>query len=486
MIFYLLTGLSLGSILTYFVYLSKRNEIIQLEKERQSFQQEKQTVIEFTHNLIQAISKGGKNEELYQQIVHSAILSSRALSACLFQLTENKTLSRVATEGLFPPQKPMKNTTHEQPKTRAKLIKKILRSESIGLGEGLIGSVAEKKKAILIANAKIDHNVMQHKDPLLAIHSIIVAPILFRKKLLGVLAVANPIDSVPFNTNDLSLVKSLAEQAGMAIHTANLMNLLLEKEKLDFDLSLASNIQGMLLPKKFPENRFLQIDTYYQPAQKMGGDFYDIFTLPGNRIGIIIADVSGKGVPASVLMTICLTNLKHLVRKHSSPAEVLKAINFEMYPEIHENMFITITYAIINTKENKITLARAGHELPLLFQYKINSKNHVIEKILSPGMAVGMVPHEVFDSVIQDVSVPFYPEDALVLYTDGITEATNENDEEFSVNRLEKSLSTSLKLPAKKINHQIINALEKFSGTKNNIDDLTLITVKYITPIDQL
>lgn len=484
MIPYLLTGLSIGSALAFFVYFSKRNQIIQLEKERLLFQQEKQIVIEFTHNLIQAISKGVKRKELYQQIVHSAILSSRALSACLFQLTENNTLSRVATEGLFPPQKPMKNTTHEQPETRAKLIKEILKSESVELGEGLIGSVAEKQKAILIANAKIDLNVVQHKDPLLAIHSIIVAPILFRKKLLGVLAVANSVDSIPFNTNDLSLVKSLAEQAGMAIHSANVMNLLIEKEKLDFDLSLASNIQGMLLPKKFPENRFLQIDIYYQPAQKMGGDFYDVFELPGNRIGIIIADVSGKGVPASIIMTICLTNLKHLARKHSSPAEVLKAINFEMYPEIHENMFITITYAILNTKENKITLARAGHELPLLFQYKKATKNHIIEKILSPGMAVGMVSHEVFDSVIQDVSVSFFPEDTFILYTDGITEATNENDEEFGIDRLEKNLLTSLQLPPKKINHQVINALEKFSGTKKNIDDLTLVSVKYITPID--
>lgn len=478
---YLIFGLILGSIMAWCVYISQRKEIVRFEEEKQLLQQEKHTVLEFTHNLVQAISGGVKRDELYQRIVHSAILSSGALSACLFEFTENKTLNGVATEGLFPPQKPMKDTSYDKPKTRTKLIEKILRLESFELGEGLIGSAAETQKAILIANAQKDPRVIKHKDLFLSLHSIIVAPILFRKNLLGVLAVANPADSMPFNANDLSLVESLAEQAGMAIHNANMMNLLIEKKKLDFDLSLASNIQGMLLPRKFPENKFLQIDAYYQPAQKVGGDLYDVFSLPGGKVGIVIADVSGKGVPASILMAICQTNLRHLARKHSSPAEVLKAINFEMHPEMRLDMFITITYAVLDTIENRITLARAGHELPLLFKYNENTRDYSAEKISSPGMAVGMVSHETFDTVIKDTSIPFYPGDALVLYTDGITEATNEKEEEFGMSRLENHLLASLKLSERNMNQYVIKALEKFSGKTKNIDDLTLVTVKHVT-----
>lgn len=481
MIIYLTFGLILGSVLVWFIYFFKRKEIVRLEEEKQLLQQEKHTVLEFTHNLVQAISGGVKRSELYQRIVHSAILSSGALSACLFEFRENKTLCGVATEGLFPPQKPIKDTSYEKPKTRTQFIEKVLRSETFELNEGLIGSVAKNQKAVLIANASKDPRLVKHKDSLLALHSIIVAPILFRKNLLGVLAVANPADSVPFNASDLSLVESLAEQAGMAIHNANLMNLLMEKKKLDFDLSLASNIQGMLLPRKFPESKFLEIDAYYQPAQKVGGDLYDVFSLPEGRVGIVIADVSGKGVPASILMAICQTNLRHLARKYGSPADVLKAINIEMHPEIRSDMFITITYAVLNTKENKITLARAGHELPLLFKYNEDTRDYAIEKISSPGMAVGMVSHEIFDTVIKDTSVSFHPGDAFVMYTDGITEATNEKDEEFGMNRLEEHLSASLKLSVGKINQQVIDALEKFSGTTKNIDDLTLVTVKHIT-----
>lgn len=480
MIIYFTFGLTLGSVLTWFLYFSKRREIVRLEEEKQLLQQEKHTVIEFTHNLVQAISGGAKRAELYQKIVHSAILSTGALSACLFELNENKSLTGVSTEGLFPPQKPIKNTFNKKSKTRARLIEKILQSESFELGEGLIGSVATSQKAILIANAEKDPRVVKHQDPALAVKSIIIAPILFRKNLLGVLSVANPADSIPFDANDLSLVESLAEQAGMAIHNANLMNLLIEKKKLDFDLSLASNIQRLLLPRKFPENRFLQIDAYYQPAQKVGGDLYDVFSLPGNKVGLAIADVSGKGVPASILMAICQTNLRHFARKHTSPSEVLKAINFEMHPEIRHDMFITITYAVLDTLDNKITLARAGHELPLLFKYNQGKTDYTIEKISSPGMALGMVPSEIFDTVIKDVSVNFDPGDAFVLYTDGITEATNVSDEEFGIDRLHKHLSSSLKLSPKDANRHVIDALVKFSGTTKNIDDLTLVSVKHI------
>lgn len=483
MFIYFIYGLITGSILIFFLYFIKRREIVRLEEEKQLLQKEKKTVIEFIHNLIQSIGEGAKQDELYQKIVHSAILSSGALSACLFESGEDNILRGVAIEGLFPPQKSLEkihNDLHNNTDTRTKLIEKILRSESFALGEGLIGTVAQTKQAILIPNARKDPRIIKHKEPSVVLNSIIIAPILFKTQLLGVLAIANPADSIPFNENDLSLVESLAEQAGMAIHNANLMNLKIEQKKLDFDLSLASNIQGMLLPKQFPDNSSLQIDAYYQPAQKVGGDLYDVFALPENKIGIAIADVSGKGVPASILMAICQTNLRHFAQKHHSPSAVLKAMNFVMHPEIRQGMFITITYAILDTVANTITLARAGHELPLIFKYNDKEDTYIAERIASPGMALGMVPHEIFDSVIQEISISFNPKDTFILYTDGITEATNKKDEEFGIDRLHQSLLTSLKLPTKNINQKVISALEEFTERTKNIDDLTLVTVKYI------
>lgn len=476
------SGLVTGLIFLIIIYLKKCKQIIYLEKEKQLLQDKKNKVIELIQNLIGTIVEGEKPQELYQRIIHSAIQNSDALSACFFELGEDNILRGIVTAGLFPPQKALKknNKLNNISNTRTKIIEDILQSESFQLGEGLIGNVAQTKQAILISNAKKDPRVVKHEESAFIIHSIIIAPILFRKNLLGVIAVANPKDAKSFNKNDLSLIESLAEQAGIAIHHANLMSLVIEQKKLDFDLCLASNIQGMLLPKYFPKNDSLEIDAFYKPAQKVGGDLYDVFFLSENKIGIAIADVSGKGIPASILMAICQTNLRHFAQAYSSPAEALKAMNQTMHSAIHQGMFITITYAIFDTIINNITLARAGHELPLIFKYDDKEDSYRVERIHSPGMALGMVSHEIFDNVIQDVFVSFNPQDTFMLYTDGITEATNNEDEEFGIKRLNQSLLSYLKTSAKNINQKVISALDEFTQRTKNIDDLTLVTVKYI------
>lgn len=479
MFIYLIAGIAIGAASVWLIYFSARREIVRIEEEKQLLHQEKHIVIEFMHNLVEAIGEGVEKEELYQRIVHAAILSSGALSACLFEKSEDNVLRGVAVEGLFPPQRDISKHSQSPNQTRAEFIEKVLKSESFELGESLIGSVAYSQKAILIKNAAKDPRVVKHKDSALVINSIIITPILFRKNALGVLAVANPVDSMPFTENDFSLVKSLAEQAGMAIHNLNLMTLYIEKSKLDFELSLASNIQNMLLPKAFPENSSLDIHTFYRPSHKIGGDLYDVFPLSENRIGFVVADVSGKGVPASILMAICQTHLRHFAHKFKSPAEVIKAMNREMISEMRQDMFITIVYAIIDTAKNEIILARAGHELPVLFKYNKRKKAYASEKVNCEGMALGMVESGLFDEIIEDVTIPFRPMDTFILYTDGITEAVDKNESEFGYGRLTETISNKIHNSAENINQNIIEKVEKFTNSAQNADDLTLVTVKH-------
>src|SRR5690606_13937994 len=276
------------------------------------------------------------------RIVHAAILSTGALSACVFERTNEATLKGIAVEGLFPPQAPLPERSKVKLTTRAKFIEQILKSETIPFGEGLIGSVAKTREAVLIKNGDEDDRVVKHDDPALRVKSIIAAPIVFRDRLIGVLAVVNPADGMAFNETDFSLTQSLADQAGLAIHNADLLNLQLEKKKLDLDLSLASNVQQMLLPKEYPAIPKLEIDAVYIPAQKVGGDLYDFIPLSGNRLAVAIADVSGKGIPASLLMTICRCNLRHYSALHDSPARVLMELNRSMAPDMRKDMFITL------------------------------------------------------------------------------------------------------------------------------------------------
>lgn len=460
------------------LYFLARQDIARLDEEKQLVSQEKQLVVDFMHDLVEALGEGLSRRDLFQRIVHAAILSTGALSACVFERTGGDTLKGSAVEGLFPPQSPLPEKSKVKLTTRAKFIEQILRSETISFGDGLVGAVALEGKAVLVQDGSKDPRVVQHDDPALVVKSIIAAPIIFRGRLIGVLAVANPADGMSFNETDFSLVQSLADQAGLAIHNADLLNLQLEKKKLDLDLSLASNIQQMLLPRDYPKIPNLEIGAIYQPAHKVGGDLYDFFSLPDNRLAVAIADVSGKGIPASLLMTICRCNLRHFATLYDSPSRVLSEVNRSMAPDMRQDMFVTLIYAIVDVGKHEIIFARAGHELPLHSHHDKIKGVYVTEPIGSEGIAVGLVDCELFDAVIEDKRIPFEPGNTFVLYTDGVTEAANEEGVEFSGARLADAVKTLRKRSCEEINQGILESLERFVGPDGIGDDISLVTVK--------
>jgi sigma-B regulation protein RsbU (phosphoserine phosphatase) len=188
-------------------------------EQKQLVEQEKQIVVEFMHTMVEAVAEGRERSELFQRIIHAATVCTGAFSACIYYLEADGCLRGVASEGLFPPQSDGKNSEFSQERRlRSQQLESILRSESFAVGEGLVGQVAQSKRALLIANAQLDPRVYQHEDPDFQMHSLILAPVLFQGNLLAVLAVANPADGVPFNATDFSLVENLAEQAGLALH----------------------------------------------------------------------------------------------------------------------------------------------------------------------------------------------------------------------------------------------------------------------------
>ena len=307
---------------------------------------------------------------------------------------------------------------------------------------------------------------------------MIVVPVVFRGDLVAVLAIANPCDGLPFNQTDFSLAESLAEQVGLAVYNSDAMKIQIEKGKLDLDLELASNIQSLLLPRNLPDTHDVEFAAHYTAAQKIGGDLYDVFKLEDDKIGVAIADVSGKGIAASIVMAICQTNLHHLSKSNDSPANILKAINSEMHASMRRDMFITMVYAVIDVKNGSVTLARAGHELPLRYSCNQTGGN-LVQQIQSGGIAIGMVPPEIFDPSITDTTVDFNMGDALLLYTDGVTESVNLKGEEFSSKRLIDTLYASGHNNAETILNAVITNIKRFSGEAGQADDLTLITIKH-------
>ncbi len=477
-----LLGIGIGALALFLYYHRARQEFERIHEEKQVVSQETQIVVDFMHHMAEALGENPRREELYQRIVHASILCTGALSACIFERTSEGMMRGVAIEGLFPPHRPLPESTRGKITTRAKFIEQILKSETFPIGEGVVGEAAATSKGILITDATVDPRIVKHDDPALEVKSVIAVPLTFRDRFFGVLAVTNPADGLPFSETDFSLVQSLAEQAALALHNADFLSFQIEKKQLDLDLSLASGIQQMLLPKNAPAIGGFDVDARYEPAQKIGGDFYDLFALSESRLGVAVADVSGKGIPASLLMAICRTNLRQIAPRFDSPARVLRELNRVLSGDMQKELYITMLYAVIDTEYNEVIFARAGHELPLFLRNNRADGKFNADFVGADGMPLGMVDDELFELSIADRRESLQVGDTLILYTDGVTEMPNEEGKEYSGARLADLTRKLHAAPARAINDAILEAVQDFAGVTTQRDDLTLVTVKRVIP----
>ncbi len=476
MMLFLLGGL-LGAALVYAFYWRAQREAARIEEEKTSLLEERQIVLDYMHTMVDAVGERLSRDELFQRIVHASILSTGALSACIFEKGADDQMRGVAVEGLFPPHRPIPDTQRMQMGTRAKFIEQVLKSESFPVGDGIVGRVAATGRGELIVNAPSDPRIVKHDDPALTVRSVIAAPIMVRQRLIGVLCVCNAADGLPFTEIDYSLVAALAEQAGLAVHNADFVALQVEKQRLDLDLALASDVQQMLLPREMPRMPGLDLDARYMAAQKVSGDFYDVFRLDDQRLGVAVADVSGKGVSASLLMAICRTQLRTIAPRQASPARVLSELNHALSADLRNGLYVTLTYAVIDLQRDEAVFARAGHELPLFSWSETGGCRNAF--VGSEGMPLGLVDPETFDAVIADRTVPFGRGSSLILYTDGLTEAPNAEEREFGAARLSDAVRSAHGGTAQVVNESILRAVEIFCSAGLR-DDFTLVTVKRI------
>ena len=439
--------------------------------------EERQVIIDFLHRSADDIGSGANREKIYKRTVRATALSCGAMSACVYEKTAYGKLVAKACEGLFPPQT-KKIGRRKNGELRAKYIEDALMAETIEPNEGILGEVAASGRGVLIKDALKDPRIIKHDDESLKIRSFMAVPLIFRGQLSGVLAVANPISGRAFTDTEFSLAKSLGEQCALALQNAEAVSALLMRNKLEFDLRLASSIQRYLLPENLPQTESLEFAVKYLPQQLIGGDFYDFFKLPHGKIGVVIGDVSGKGIPAAILMALCQTKLRYIAMSGKSPAQTLCLLNSEMVHAMRSDMFITIIYLVIDPKSGEARFARAGHEPPLLARA---DSDEAAQPLKSSGMALGMVSEELFDEVMEDASFKMNSGDVLVLYTDGLTEAANPEGGEFTAKKLAQTISTLRSRNANDLNDEIIKSVEAFMGPGNKYgDDLTLLTVKKI------
>lgn len=456
-------------------YFRQNNRL--LHEELQRVEQEKTLVLEFLHNLVEEVKDDSPRGGLQRRIIHAAVMGTGAVSGCLFAPAADGRLRAVAVEGVFPRQR-QEGGQGKRAATRAEFLQDKMSVADIPIGKGILGRVAETREPVLVNDEQVLEKEFALEDPVFRMRSFLAVPILFRKRFLGVIAVVNSSDGFGFSETDFSLVVSLGEQAGLAIHNADQIETQMEKQRLDLDLSLAANVQGMLLPLALPRFEGIELAAAYETAQRVGGDLYNVFSLPENRVGLAIGDVSGKGVAASLLMSICQTSLSLIGRGGDPPAQVLSRLNREIIHQIRPEMFVTMIYAVIDLGAGRVRLARAGHELPVLCLPKPGDEGVRCQRVSSDGMALGMVAPDVFDSTVEEVEFDLGEGSSLVLFTDGVTERTNSDGIEFGTARLLDTLHTLGGRSAEETKDAILSRLDRFSADQAAADDMTLLVVR--------
>jgi len=210
------------------------------------------------------------------------------------------------------------------------------------------------------------------------------------------------------------------------------------------------------------------------PARQMSGDYYGYIRIDETQWGVAIADVAGKGVPASLVMAMCRSTLRCMTLENACASDVLHRVNRLLYPDIKEDMFISMAYVVLDDASNTATLCRAGHDSPLLY----SARTQTVQKLNPPGMALGIDAGDVFDRITGEFTVTLEPNDCLILYTDGVTEALDSKGMEFGFKRMIQSIQASAHEGAAGIKKRLTDDLLNFIGTYPQNDDITVIVIR--------
>lgn len=247
-----------------------------------------------------------------------------------------------------------------------------------------------------------------------------------------------------------------------------------EKERFLKELEIARGVQMRFLPQKVPQFPSLEIVSLCQPAMEVGGDYYDFIQMNERYMTVLIGDVSGKGVSAAFYMTMVKGIIKTLSKKIKAPAVLLAEANEIFYENAPRDVFITIIYGIFDLKEKTLTVASAGHN-PLIVRKQRTGKTELINP---RGIALGLDHGERYRSIIEEKCIPIAENDILVFYTDGVSEAMNNNEEIYGEDRLRAVIEKFAHLSPQQLQEKIVDSVARFSGNAPQHDDLTMVVVK--------
>ena len=470
------TGITSGLVVAlcgifWVVYRRLRAQIEALEAARAKIQLEETRVFDFLHGLGTALSDEARPDDLHRLIVEGAMRILDAQGGSLYLAEEKSGQLRPAFISKNCP--PLFEIPAKSAATPDALHNHLKR-HALAPWDGVLGAAWKEGAPLVLRGDDSRLDFSKNADPTVKPAAVVVAPLIYHDKKIGLLAVTRRSPGEAFIASEFQAFKAIAEQSAFALYNVFIAAEVAEKKRLDQDLQVASEIQRILLPSNAPEVTGYQISGINIPAKQVSGDYYDYIAVDDSHLGVAVADVSGKGVPASLIMAMCRSVLRSQAGAKLSPSAVLHQVNAQIFPDIKEDMFISMAYAILDKKSSTVTLSRAGHDAPLLYR----ASDKTVSKINPPGMAVGIDSGTVFNRVTGDFSLTLEAGDCLILYTDGVTEALDKNGEEFGMENVIKSIQASAPEGAAAMITRLTDDLWTFVGARPQNDDITLIAIR--------
>jgi serine phosphatase RsbU (regulator of sigma subunit) len=303
-------------------------------------------------------------------------------------------------------------------------------------------------------------------------------PLVARGRVVGAMIVGLSAGRgrTPMTDRRVAILNGIAQQAATAVVNNQLYRESADRARMQQELDVAHNIQTSFLPDGNPKIPGCSVASHWRAARQVGGDFYDFLALDEDRWGIVIADVADKGVPAALFMALTRTIVRAVAFSRDDPGQVLVRANEIIGREARSDLFVTVFYGVWDHAQARFTYANAGHNRPLLLQ-----SNGAFQELPGHGLALGVIP----DIQLKSQVVNLKPGDAIVLYTDGVTEALNEDFDEFGLERLRVAAKAASRQDADAIVRSITDAIGDHVGETPQSDDITLVVLKRQTSPSQ-
>ncbi|MFT5127469.1 MAG: sigma-B regulation protein RsbU (phosphoserine phosphatase) [Rhodothermales bacterium] len=408
-------------------------------------------IVNFLNSFTSSISGTQKPKAWMQAVATELALAIGVKVVRIFAVKEDS-LELTAAAGDLPP----------EPDQRYRLTKANRLRNDIAIGEGKLAEVGETGETFLEPHVEQDG---EHEQ----LESVLAVPVTIRGQVVGVICVANKVNDEALSTMDQFLLEALARQVALGLTLVEAHGDLSEQRRLQQELEVAREIQNSLLPEAPPEGEDIRIYGINVTCSEVSGDFYDYFDIDEDTILVLIADASGKGVPACMITSICRTFVRaNAHRFHRNLEGMLRELNRNLFADTQGSKFVTVGCCLIDKRDHTIEYARAGHT-----ELLVRQPRGQVQVICPDGDALGMLPDEMgleFDTY----SFVWRPGTSLLLFTDGITEALNTEEEEYGLTRLITNWQRQ-DLDPKAAAEAILEELADFTGDCPQGDDQTIV-----------